>query len=317
MDQRFFGKASLVAASLGCILAFQNCSENVMSFTEASVSGKFGAIPCVSFEADASGNCLESKNGLLGNLYYLKSNLNSSGGLIDVTDKNGNSFALSSANVGNVGTLIDIGIRHESYVLMPQINVPTMRFTSGFRVDENNVLKDMDGQTLIEGFALDLKGYLKLPSGFAEGYYQLGTISDDGSVLEVSTAGNANFDLVVNNDHWHSPTLKCSEKAVYLSANSKLPIHLRYFQGPRTAIAMTMVMRKVASESDFVKDTTNCGFADGGTHSVIGAGARFFGAFEGGDSYVPDYANGVYGYMIRTGWSAIPKTAFALPDSLN
>ncbi len=316
MNQRFFSKASLVAASLGCILAFQNCSENVMSFTEASVSGKFGAIPCVSFEADANGNCLESKNGLLGNLYYLKSNLNESGGLVNVSDKNGNSFALSSANVGSVASLIELGIRHESYVLMPQINVPTMRFTSGFKVDENNVLKDMDGQTLIEAFALDLKGFIQLPTNFAEGYYQLGTISDDGSILEVSTAGNANYDLVINNDNWHCPTLKCSDKAVYLSAKSKLPICLRYFQGPRTAIAMTMVMRKVSTESDFVKDTANCGYADGGTHSVVGAGARFFGPFVG-DDYIPDYANGVYGYMIRTGWSPIPKSAFALPDSLN
>lgn len=309
-------KVSIVAAGLGTILAFQNCSENVMSFSQASVQEKYGQIPCVSFDVDKN-DCLTAKNGVIGNLYYLKSQLERDQTLIDVTDRFDKASKLTSAEYPDVESIISRGFKHDSYVLMPSIAMPTMNFSDGFSIGDGNVLKDMDGKVLIEAFALDLRGYLRLPSSFAPGFYQLGTISDDGSILEVATNGNENYDLIVNNDKWHSPTLKCSAKAVYLDHQSKLAMRLRYFQGPRTAIAMTMVMRKVSSESDFEADTINCNFSDGGQHKGLNESTRFFKGLVSDKNYAPDYKNGVYGFMMKNGWSAIPKDGFGLPDRVN
>ena len=41
--------------------------------------------------------------------------------------------------------------------------------------------------------------------------------------------------------------MKCSSKFIYLDKDSKLPIRLKYYQGPRNRIALTLMMRKVTN----------------------------------------------------------------------
>lgn len=311
-------RLGLICISLGTILFFQNCSDPVMSFSQTSVKDIFGSVECVNFEVDGSGNCLDSQYGLVGDLYYLKAHIDFEGKVQRFQDRFNVDYAsLQSSDFPNVQSIIDKGFRHDALVLMPQVNMPTMKFSNGFSMGSGQFLKDKDGDKLFEAFALDLRGFLLLPAGFQPGYYMIGTISDDGSVVEVASQGNANYDVVVNNDNWHSPTLKCSSQAVYMDRNSRLPIRLRYFQGPRDAIAMTLVMKPVSSQTNFEVDQF-CGFSDSGKHPITKeSGAYFFGKSISTPGYVPDYANGVYGSMLRYGWKSLPKQAFGLPEKTN
>lgn len=79
----------------------------------------------------------------------------------------------------------------------------------------------------------------------------------DGSVMPetlysktgVPFNNSGKYERLIDIDGFHSPRMVCSSKFIELSRDSKYPIRLRYYQGPRTAIALTLLLRKVSNTS--------------------------------------------------------------------
>ena len=71
------------------------------------------------------------------------------------------------------------------------------------------------------------------------------------------------FQKVVDNDG-HTPTrMKCGG-TVQMSRASRIPMKLKYFQGPRTEIAVTLLWRKVGSGNDYGCDVASNWFNGSG-----------------------------------------------------
>jgi hypothetical protein len=239
----------LVAPLLFLLLfTFQNCADVFTGGIEFSGTEAFlRSVSCSIFDSqdDSYSSCLEQKSGLLGRLYYLEDRTDGSSRPSNLYTKFGNPIAFNSTVLNSVNVIIDQGIVSETYILMPQVAVPQLSFTEGFRISETQVLRDASGKKLIEAFALDLIGNLQLSSNLSPGTYEIALISDDGSLLDIDLQNNGNYTRIIDNDGYHSAHMKCSTQFVELNRNSKYPIRMRYYQGPRTAIALTMMMRAV------------------------------------------------------------------------
>lgn len=294
------------------LFSYQNCSsQGKMTFTLASVEEKFGSIKCSNF-GESHTSCLSSAYGLIGKLYYF---LDKRTNALDIAssipnlvyDKENSAVAFPSG-LTSVNMLISKGYTSDTYILMQRVSTPAISFSGGFQMEDGSVIKDAQGKTLIEAFALDLKGKLKLGPGMQEGLYEIATLSDDGSILELDTNGDGQYDFTLNSDGLQSPKLSCLTKAFTLNESSRLPLRLRYYQGPRQTIALTLVMRKISSVQDAGKDI-GCGVSDG-------AGVYWFGGISSDVNYKPEYNNSPFGDLLRRGWFVPPKEAFALPDTL-
>lgn len=242
-------KILLIAPPLVLLLfAFQNCADVFTGGIEFSGTQAFlRTVSCSIFdsEEDSYTSCVEQKSGLLGRLYYLEDRTDGSVRPQNLYTKYGNPIAFNSTVLNSVNVIIDQGIVSDTYILMPQVAVPQISFTEGFKISETQVLRDASGKKLIEAFALDLIGDLKLSSSLSPGTYEIALISDDGSLLDIDLQNDGNYTRIIANDGYHSAHMKCSSMFIELNRDSKYPIRMRYYQGPRTAIALTMMMRPV------------------------------------------------------------------------
>ncbi|MFN8789928.1 MAG: hypothetical protein ACK5Y2_00560 [Bdellovibrionales bacterium] len=132
-------------------------------------------------------------------------------------------------------------VKSPTALFLSQINVPTRQFDQGFRLSDGSYLTDTANNRLIEWFALKMSSVLKLAAADQEGYYELATISDDGSVLFLGSG--AQQEKWIDNDGAHSTRMKCASKALMLKRTSKIPMTYFYNQGPRTEIANVLVWK--------------------------------------------------------------------------
>lgn len=202
----------LIMAGVGLGISFQNCSS--VKFTPEELSSLKApsgeTIVCDPFSSGSS--CAESSGGLLGNVHHLP----------DAR--------------GSVQEYIDRGTRLNILVQMTNLNIPDRDWTDGFPGGDG-LIKDLSGQPLIEYFALDLKGFLKMTPNQVEGDYQFALASDDGAILDID--GNE----IVNNDGEHGIKWSCSSQSVNLRTNVIHSMRLRYYQGPRYKIALQVYYR--------------------------------------------------------------------------
>ena len=98
------------------------------------------------------------------------------------------------------------------------LNVPTRNYTQGFPTPEK--------QTVLENFAIRFRAELEIKT---PGLYTFTLYSDDGSQLYIDG------DLVVNNDGIHPTIGKQGRRRLTTGMHS---VEVRYFQGPRHAIAL-------------------------------------------------------------------------------
>jgi hypothetical protein len=214
-----FRFTKVLVAGVGLGLAFQNCSSVKFSPEElASSESPAGVtqpetIVCDPFSPGSL--CAESTGGLLGNVYHLPNAR------------------------GSVQEYIDNGTKLNILVQMTNLNIPDRDWTAGFPGGDG-LIKDLSGEPLIEYFALDLKGFLKLTPNQLEGDYQFALASDDGAILDLDGQE------VVNNDGEHGIRWACSTTIVSLKTNVIHAMRLRYYQGPRYKIALQVYYRPAA-----------------------------------------------------------------------
>lgn len=228
---------SLFLVSVGALAAlafiFQNCSKVAVSDIVDSSQSPFGQIVCSPFDPTTSST---EKSGLKTELRYI-----SSSSRMSPDQKNAilakQYFESRSSDF----------ITAPAIIYLPDVNVPTRHFENGFSTSRSTLIKDNQGQVLIEYFALKMESILQLGPNDPEGYYELATISDDGTVLQILE--NNKWVDVIQNDGPHSAQMSCMNRALHFTRNTKLPIRLYYNQGPRTEIANVLIWNFLGSSS--------------------------------------------------------------------
>lgn len=215
--------------------------------TSSIVSWNVQAVVCDPFSASNSGLC---KKGLQGHIYYVSAAERAKG---DTYIRN---------TYTNVSSIITKGIKSNTSIIFSQLNYPTVNFTQGFTAG-NYVVKDDAGNKLDEWFAFRLDTILKLkasdlPAGKTSQEYEIAILSDDGTLVsfgpqqQVGTASTGNLSLVINNDGTHPTQMGCistsnASRRINFDINTRLPVRIDYYQGPRTHIALRLIWRKVTS----------------------------------------------------------------------
>jgi hypothetical protein len=266
----------ITVCTLTAILA-QGCGRASFSFTAPGTSLPQGEPPvvCAPFDPNESGGVI---NGLAGNIRYLE--------------------GMTATKVDEVLTKgKDAGVR----LILNSLNVPTTAFTRGF-VDSatNSPLKKEDGTTLIEWFGIDMHSNLLLSGGDAEGYYQFAVLSDDGSILTIDTDAPGGGTVLVNNDNNHATKLGCAASAIRLKKNEARSIRMKYFQGPRTHIALMLLWRKVDVANAALDPS--CGLS----------GPQLY--FD--STVVPSAPKPAFNDLVNRGWKVVPSKNFILPPEV-
>lgn len=248
-------------------------AQNVRTSSPITFTSKL--IICDPFSTTLDGLC---KKGLKGNIYYLTG------------DQLTNPF-------GNVNEYISKGKLAAAILYLSQVFVPTRSFSAGFLGDEQVAIKDDSGAKLIEYFALDLTTVLKLKMGDANGRYQFALLSDDGAVLETQDS-MGRWNLYLDNDGDHSTRLGCDTTGLVFDANSRIPMRIKYYQGPRTEIAMTLLWRYRTSADKL--DDVDCG---------VSSSTAFFGP-----NYTDQTNKYKFGQLLDRNWRVLTSDNFVTAD---
>jgi hypothetical protein len=258
-------------------------TDNVGNSITEKVSFSVGAtkVICDPFTPGSDATC---NGGLVGNIYYL--------------DSQGQTAFKGMANK-TVDYFYSNGILVDALLNLNQLFVSTRSFTSGFPTNTGGLIKDNAGNTLNEYFAFKLKTVMKLdPLNDVPGWYQFATLSDDGSMVLLKAAGAADYTTtLIANDSDHSTRMGCSANAIYMDDTSRMDTMIKYYQGPRTEIALTMMWRKVATMTTALDAT--CG--------VSGNDAFF------GPSPYTDFKTSGYGKLLTNGWRVMAPANFLAP----
>ena len=227
-------KAFLSAATLVLVVAvfFQNCSKVAFEGDEVISSSVKSLQDHPPICNPLSGQNCNPGTGLIGNLYYMRENLQ--GPLFN-----------NDLNNAKLNDYYTVGTKVSNPVIMNQINITSRSWESGFYTAAGAIVENGNGSKLFEWFALDLYGFIQLPSGT----YQLGQESDDGMRVEIDGA------VVLNDDGVHAPRWKCS--TVSITGGTKHSIRVGYFQGPRNHISMNLVMRPASQSASSCSGSGN------------------------------------------------------------
>ncbi len=230
---------------------------------------------CDPFSAGSSAQ----DRGLVGNLLYLESD---------------------QPRYESIDDYLDFGTPISSTLYFDQIHVPTRAFDLGFYTQEGQLVTNSEGEAIYEYFALRLESQLALADNEEEGWYQMAILSDDGSRLSEKKE-DGSLDVLVENDGFTPTRMACSVKSVYLDHDSKIPVVLSYFQGPRYHIALNVMWRPLpegADPNDPALDI-ECGRS---------GNARYFDSTQ-----IPSEPTPTYYGLLERGWKPLTNENYYFP----
>ncbi len=167
-------------------------------------------------------NSLQARDrGLIGNLLYLTN---------------------EQPRYNTISDFMTNAVVADATVFLDRIFVPTRPFDRGFYLQSGQLVTSINGDTLYEYFGLRMKGQVQLASDELPGAYQFAVLADDGALLKIPD-GLGGQTILVDNDGTHPTKFMCASQPVEMSAGSKLPITLEYYQGPRFHISMVVMWR--------------------------------------------------------------------------
>ncbi len=187
----------------------------------------------------------------------------------------------------------------EATLFLSQINVPTRKFDMGFVTESGELLTSQNGDKLYEYFGLQMESVIALAPDDSPGEYQLGLLADDGAILEADFGQG--YEVLVNDDGTHATKMACAPKTVTMDHNTRIPVRVSYYQGPRYHIALMTLWRKVDLATQSLADPT-CGKS----------GNDLFFDYN----VVPSAPKKAYNDLLARGWAPIPAKNFQLPDSV-
>lgn len=251
------------------------------------------------------GNGGAAGQGLLASgVYYVKNSLPAGMTPSQVINGHVENFFSGNTNIGFVN----------SNIFLSAIDFPNMYFSQGFTDNKGNTLKTSDGTTLVEYFGIRAQSDFVMGS-WAPGDYQIGILSDDGSILTMTAGAADGTDFVINNDGDHSLVMGCTSKVLHMTANSKISMNFDYYQGPRITIGLMMLYRPVSLAGTSREPL--CG-------SGSGADAYYFLDHDNNGNAVtpipqPPYLQLTGSYQTSTGtggWKVVEPEHFKLPGSV-
>lgn len=311
----------IISASIITISLFQNCSQSgeIVLAPASKIDGVKTPATIDPSDISTPGNPDSNQPSTPGNYSYSVS-MTPAGGYICsalgtkevVSEKSGLKCELRYLNNNNTFTttqknnLLSVKYFEDNLeyfskvnetIYLNDVNVPTRMFTSGFAKPNGDLLKDNQGNTLIEYFALKMEAVLKLSASDEEGSYLLSTISDDGTVVQIKE--NNVWRTLITNDGAHSTRMGCASEPIRLTRNSEVPIRIFYNQGPRTEIANVLVWKKV----DNISSNTHL---------------QYCGMASSSDFWNPNLTSNNEGDWIKAvynlGWSIVKPQNFTLPN---
>ncbi len=164
----------------------------------------------------------------------------------------------SHTGYGNVDAYIDNGTKVDSDLFFSNMYVPTRVFSLGFPTETGNLLLDNNENVLVENFALRMETTLRLGPDQAPGFYEFAVLADDGTVVNYRDTDGL-MKTLIDNDGNHPTRMGCSGSVTrYFDENTRLPIEIKYYQGPRYHIAIVPLMRRI-DDQDGQMAETQCG----------------------------------------------------------
>jgi hypothetical protein len=146
-----------------------------------------------------------------------------------------------------VDSYIQFGAKLPVQIQLSHLDVLPRDFTAGFPLSDGSLLSDSAGNPVLEYFGLDVSGYFELKAPYASGEYEFAELADDGSVFLMDGK------IIVDDDGTHPPMWACSQP-IHLKVGEKRSVQLKYYQGPRTAIALNVYFRQ--AKHDGICDET-------------------------------------------------------------
>jgi hypothetical protein len=166
--------------------------------------------------------------GLVGNLVYLED---------------------SQPRYTSARQYIENGTPVQSTIYLDKLFIPTRRFDLGFFTQDGTLVLNSNNQPLYEYFGVRMESELQIAATEPEGWYQLSTLSDDGSVVSLKNT-DGSLSPLVSSDGNHPTRMGCATKSIYMTRGQKVPIVLEYYQGPRYHISMVLMWRPLPAGAD-------------------------------------------------------------------
>lgn len=230
-----FLKLTLINVSL--VISACSPAEFGTTADASSENNPLGIPPVVICDPFEQANIVSAKSGLKGSIHFLQA---------------------TDARVTSSVDLINIGTKLNADLFMNDVFVPTRIFSEGFSTNAGLTLKDENGETLVEWFALNLASKIRLAPGEAAGEYQLALLSDDGSTLSIQNP-NGSYAPFIENESTHPTRMACATQTISMVPETRVPVNLSYFQGPRQHIAMIIMWRKVSGSEPSALSDVECG----------------------------------------------------------
>jgi len=228
-----------------------------------------------------STNIISATSGLQGSIYYLDA---------------------SQPRYTNSIDYINNGHKVNADLFMNSVNVPTRIFSYGFVTDGGLTLVDNSNQLLVEYFGLKLDSKIKLGASDDEGDYQLALLADDGATLSLDD-GSGTFQQIVGDEGEHPTQFACASHVLSMDRQSRIPIDLTYFQGPRYHIALMMLWRKISAPQSL--SDKECG----------NSGNDYFFSFD--QTTGKSVAQPAYLGLLMRGWKPLSAENFELQSGSN
>jgi hypothetical protein len=270
---------SLGASQMACVPG-QNSGVGFEAGTKLEINPPVDPIVCDPFDDDGPSY---RQNGLSGQFYYLTPEM---------------------PRYERVSEYISLGKKVDRVTLfLSRLFVPTRAFDLGFTTQNGATLKNDAGEDIYEYFGIEMTSTLMLSTMDQHiGDYQLALLSDDGATLEVQSTPGAPFEMLVDNDGTHPTRFKVSQRPVRFDGSTRLPMKLRYYQGPRFHVSMTLMWRPWPQNPSDVVDPL-----DG--HA---SNSDFFDSTQ-----VPSVEQAKYRELLSRGWKPLDTKNFLLREVLN
>lgn len=300
--------AKIFICSLVVAVGFQNCGKiSLESLPAAKLNTALGTPSPASTSVDSSILKIDEAVGFVCSAF---------GSIVVPSEKSGLKTELRYLDQKNSSSIKDFNaIKSVDYfddqnphflkapetIYLSDVNVPTRSFTDGFTGSNGASLKDNNGNILIEYFGLKMESLLKLGPNDPEGNYELATLSDDGTVLQIKE--NGQWKTVINNDGSHSTQMGCMNHMISMTKDSRIPVRIFYNQGPRFMLANVLIWNYAGS-------STTMSANGSGTHVFCGRGNNF--------DYWNGYSKSEPGTWLQEltteGWKIVAPVNYQLPD---